>query len=126
MRTRTSADAIVGGVLGPIAAPVALVLGRHDQRGQLRVVGWTSTLPRAVRAEVGAVLRPAGQRHPWPPVLPPARFGDAGPVEYVRVEPAIVVELAVDAAVDEVRGRLVWRHPAHLVRIRLDLAASDL
>jgi ATP dependent DNA ligase domain len=65
--------------------------------------------------------RPAGHRRhaapcrrpaPLPPVLPPARFRDAAPVEYRRVEPTVVVELAVDAAADIVRGRPVWRHPA--------------
>jgi hypothetical protein len=44
----------LGGVLGPIAAPVALVLGRHDQRGQLRVVGLVR-----VRAD----LRPEDVNH---------------------------------------------------------------
>jgi hypothetical protein len=41
-------------------------------------------------------------QHPWPPVQPPARFRDAAPVEYTRVEPTVVVELAVDAAADTV------------------------
>ncbi|MHA6631836.1 ATP-dependent DNA ligase [Pseudonocardia sichuanensis] len=126
VRTRSSAEAIVGGVLGPISAPVALVLGRRDEQGLLRVVGRTGTLPRTVRAELGAVLRPAGPRHPWPPVLPPSRFGHAAPVGYVRVEPVVVVELLVDTAVDEVRGRPVWRHPARLLRTRSDLRAADL
>ncbi|TQM01661.1 ATP dependent DNA ligase-like protein [Pseudonocardia kunmingensis] len=126
VKTRASAEAIVGGVLGPVSAPVALVLGRHDERGRLRVVGRTGTLSRAVRAELGAMLRPVGARHPWPPVLAPARFGPAAPVEYSRVEPVVVVELMVDAALDEVRGRTVWRHPARLLRLRADLRAADL
>jgi hypothetical protein len=113
-------------VLGPVSAPVALVLGRRDERGRLRVVGRTGTLPRAVRAELGAVLRPAGPAHPWPPVLPPSRFGDAAPVEYTRVEPAVVVDLAVDSAVDVVRGRPLWRHPARFVRVRAELRPTDL
>jgi hypothetical protein len=104
VRTRTSAEAVVGGVLGPIAAPVALVLGRPDVTGRLRVVGRTGPIHRDVRPALGAVLRPAGEGHPWPAVLPPARFGDVGPVEYTRVEPSVVVELAVDAAVDNIRG----------------------
>lgn len=126
VKARTSAEAVVGGVLGPLQTPVSLVLGRRDDHGRLRVVGRTSVLPRGMRADVGAVLRPAGPVHPWPPVLPPARFGDAGPVEYMRVEPSVVVELAVDAAVDVVRGRPVWRHPARFLRLRLDLRAADL
>jgi hypothetical protein len=59
-------------------------------------------------------------------VLAPSRFGAAAPVEYTRVEPDVVVELAVDAAVDMVRGRPIWRHPAVYQRLRLDLRATDL
>ncbi|GAA1194960.1 hypothetical protein GCM10009608_32990 [Pseudonocardia alaniniphila] len=100
VKTKTSAEAVVGGVLGSIATPVSLVLGRYDKTGRLRVVGRTGTLPRDTRPALGALLRPAGQQHPWPAVLPPARFGDAAPVEYTPVEPTLVVELAVDAAVE--------------------------
>jgi hypothetical protein len=77
--------------------------------------GWpgrTEPLPRDARPAIGALLRAADQSHPWPPVLAPARFGAAAPVEYTRVEPTVVVEIAVDAAVDLVRGRPVWRRPA--------------
>jgi hypothetical protein len=116
----------VGGVLGSISGPVALVVGRCDELGQLRVAGRTSPIPRPARAAVGQVLRPAGDWHPWPPVLAPARFGNAAPVEYTRVKPNVVVELAVDAAVDVVRGRPIWRHPAVYQRLRLDLRATDL
>jgi ATP-dependent DNA ligase len=126
VRGRTSAEAIVGGVLGPIRAPVALVLGRRDQLGALRVAGRTSTIPRAQRAELGALLRPAGAEHPWPPVLVPSRFGAAAPVAYHRVRPDVVVELAVDSAVDVLRGRAVWRHPARMVRVRHDLWTADV
>jgi ATP-dependent DNA ligase len=56
-KARASAEAVVGGVLGSIAAPVALVVGRCDEHRRLRVVGHTTSLPRAVRSEVGAVLR---------------------------------------------------------------------
>jgi ATP-dependent DNA ligase len=126
IRGYTSVEAVVGGVLGPLRAPVALVLGRRDEHGQLRVVGRTSAIPRGVRGDVGALLRPLGAWHPWPVVLPPSRFGDAGAVEYSRVEPEVVVELAVDAAVDVVRGRPVWRHPARFVRVRADLRAMDV
>jgi ATP-dependent DNA ligase len=126
VKTRTSAEAVVGGVLGPLTTPVALVLGRHDNAGRLRVAGRTGPLPRDARPVLGALLHPADQRHPWPPVLPPSRFGDAAPVEYTRVEPTVVVELAVDAAVDLVRGRPVWRHPATFWRVRHDLRVKDL
>jgi len=126
IRGRRSAEAIVGGVLGPIRSPVAAVLGRYDHAGRLRVVGRTSTIPRVARAELGALLRPAGPWHPWPSVLAPSRFGDAGPVDYTRVEPTVVVELTVDSAVDVVGGRPVWRHPARLIRLRPELRVADV
>ncbi|WP_433557688.1 hypothetical protein ACQPWY_02230 [Pseudonocardia xinjiangensis] len=107
-------------------SPVALVLGRRDDAGRLRVAGRTGPLPRDARPAIGALLRAADQWHPWPPVLAPARFGAAAPVEYTRVEPTVVVEIAVDAAVDLVRGRPVWRHPATFRRVRHDLRADDL
>ena len=37
-----------------------------------------------------------------------------------------VVELAVDAAVDDIRARTVWRHAARFQRLRLDLRADEL
>ncbi|TWF78219.1 ATP dependent DNA ligase-like protein [Pseudonocardia hierapolitana] len=126
VRAYTSMEAIVGGVLGPISAPVALVLGRPDQRGELRVVGRTTPIPRHLRAEIGTQLRPACAAHPWPAVLRPARYGDSAPVEYARVEPRVVVELVVDAAIGRVQGRPVWRHPANLRRIRAELHPMDL
>jgi hypothetical protein len=112
--------------LGPLTTPVALVLGRRDNARRLRVAGRTGPLPRDARPVIGALLRTADERHPWPSLLPPARFGDAAAVEYTRVEPTVVVELAVDAAVDTVRGRPVWRHSATFRRVRHDLQADDL
>ena len=44
VRTRITAEAVVGGVLGPLDAPDALILGRPDDRGRLRVAGRTSVL----------------------------------------------------------------------------------
>ncbi|WP_219420244.1 hypothetical protein [Pseudonocardia nigra] len=126
VKGRASAEAIVGGILGSLRAPAALVLGRPDETGRLRVAGRTGPIPRHVRAAVGAALQPAGGWHPWPDKLPSARFGNAAPVDFMRVEPALVVELAVDAAVDVVRGRPLWRHPARLIRVRHDLRAADL
>ena len=38
VRTRTTVEAIVGGVLGPLNAPEALLLGRHDEAGP--AAGW--------------------------------------------------------------------------------------
>jgi hypothetical protein len=53
----TSAEAIVGGVLGSLRAPHALVLGRHDQRGRLRVTGRTFPLRPEASAAIAAAAR---------------------------------------------------------------------
>jgi hypothetical protein len=94
----------VGGVIGPPHLPTALVLGRHDHCGRLRVIGRTHPLPRAAREQVGALLRPPARPHPWPTTLPvPAgRFGLPGgdPVEHTAVEPALVVEIETDPNVE--------------------------
>jgi ATP-dependent DNA ligase len=121
IRTQLSGEAVVGGVLGPVDAPRALVLGRPDGRGHLRVVGQTLPLPRAASDELGAVLHPADAAHPWPATLRP-RFGDATPLRYTRVRPDVVVELDVDTAQDD--GR--WRHPTRYRRQRVDLRTPDL
>lgn len=123
-KARLTAEAVIGGVLGPLEEPRALVLGRPDARGRLRVAGRTSPLPREIRAELAELLMPADRAHPWPEVISSSRFGQLPPepVEYVRVAPSLVVELDVDTA-HEV-GR--WRHPARLVRLRPDLQPADL
>ncbi|MER7775830.1 hypothetical protein ABTZ21_12580 [Streptomyces sp. NPDC096191] len=44
-KVRATADAIVGAVTGPPAAPRALLLGRHDGAGVLRYTGRTTARP---------------------------------------------------------------------------------
>ena len=36
LRTRVTAEAVVGGVIGPVDAPRELILGRFDESGRLR------------------------------------------------------------------------------------------
>ena len=125
IRTRLTAEAIVGGVIGSLEQPEALVLGRHDHHGRLRVAGRTTPLPPAARSEIAAALTPAaGGHHPWPPTIPSRWFGQipSEPVEYLQVALNTVVELDVDTAFENHR----WRHGARFVRIRADLRASDL
>jgi ATP-dependent DNA ligase len=124
VRTRVTAEAVVGGVIGPLDAPEVLILGRVDDGGRLRVAGRTGRLPVPLRAELGAVLEPPRRIHPWPTTIPSTRFGQLPPqpVEYTPVNPAVVVELDADVAFEH--GR--WRHPTALRRLRLDLAAEDL
>jgi hypothetical protein len=70
------------------------------------------------------VLEPPGPSHPWPRTIPSGRFGQlpSKPVTYTRVKPRVVVEVAVDTAIEDYR----WRHACRFVRIRRDLKAADL
>ena len=124
VRTRVTAEAIVGGVLGSLKKPEALVVGLPDTSGRLRIAGRTTALPPALRHELPELLVAAGGAHPWPKVIPSSRFGQrpSKPVDYTRVEPSLVVELDVDMAFEQHR----WRHAARLVRVRRDLAVDDL
>jgi hypothetical protein len=124
VRARTTTEAVVGGVLGRPGGPTSLVLGRLDPSDRLRVVGRTAPLLAPAHRELAAVLAVAGDEHPWPALLPATRFGQrpAELVEYVRVEPTVVIEVEVDAAVEW--GR--FRHSARYRRLRLDLRPEDL
>jgi ATP-dependent DNA ligase len=124
LRTRLTAEAVVGGVIGPLHTPKVLLLGRPGHADQLHLVGRTTELTPAARAAVAEVLTPhIGPGHPWPDVLPSNRWGRPGPpTVYTQVRPEVVVELVVDTAVEQHR----WRHPARLVRVRSDLHPADL
>jgi ATP-dependent DNA ligase len=125
IRTRRTAEAVVGGVLGSIARPEALIVGRYDARGRLRVAGRTTALPRPARAELGRLLTmPASGTHPWPVTIPSSRFGQrpSEPIDYVQVAPTAVVELDVDTSFEQDRGR----HATRYVRLRADLHHGDV
>ena len=119
IRTRVTAEAVVGGVLGPLDQPEALIVGCPDDSGRLRVSGCTTRLRAQARAELAGVLQSAGRSHPWPVTIPSGRFGHhpSEPLTYTRVQPWVVVELDVDTAFEAHR----WRHPCGFVRIRRDL-----
>jgi hypothetical protein len=51
-----------------------------------------------------------------------SQYGRHEPISYIRVRPELVVEVAVDVAVE--RGR--WRHPVRYMRPRPDLAPADI
>ncbi|MFD0575215.1 ATP-dependent DNA ligase [Dactylosporangium darangshiense] len=134
VKTRSTTEAIVGGVTGSLSAPGALLLGRYDAAGRLRYVGLTNPVPAAQWGELGqAFVRYVAQQrggtvaHPWPVPLPAAWSGQLGqrqPLAYIPVQPTVVVEVAVDAAFDEEAGR--WRHRAGFVRVRADLSVYDV
>ena len=119
-----TAEAVVGGVLGPVVQPDALIVGCRDTVGRLRVSGRTTLLSPSARSTMTNVLQPPGASHPWPRTIPSTRFGQlpSEPVAYTKVKPRVVVELDVDSAFEDYR----WRHGCRFVRIRRDLKAADL
>jgi ATP-dependent DNA ligase len=120
LRSRVSAEAVVGGVIGPAGAPRELILGRFDEQGRLRIAGRSTGLRPSARAELAALVRPTTV-HPWPAVLPPHPYG-GGRTAYTRIVPEVVVELSADLARDGLR----WRHPVRFLRGRGELTAADL
>jgi ATP-dependent DNA ligase len=124
VRTRTTADAVVGGVIGPLDAPDALLLGLPDDTGRLRVAGRTGPLTLPARRELGALLIPAQRTHPWPDRIPSSRFGQlpGDLVDYTPTEPLLVVEVDADVCFDHYR----WRHPTGFRRVRAELDPRDL
>ncbi|TDD97714.1 ATP-dependent DNA ligase [Actinomadura rubrisoli] len=126
VRHRWTTEAIIGGVTDGIDAPRTLLLGRYSSSGRLRLVARSVALRRQIRAGFAGVLSPAGGGHPWPEMLPAGWAGGLSgaeePIQYTRVEPTVVVEIAVDAAAEH--GR--WRHAARYVRLRTDLAPEDV
>ena len=124
VRTRRTAEAVVGGVFGSVDRPDALVLGLPDGSGQLRIAGRTRPLGQQDRQHLAAALQPCAGGHPWPVRLPSSRFGQlpGKAIEYTPVEPTVVVELDVDASFERYR----WRHAAWFIRVRSDLLPDDL
>ncbi|AEV86808.1 ATP dependent DNA ligase [Actinoplanes sp. SE50] len=132
VRTRDTAEYVVGGVTGTVDHPVTLLLGRYDRTGTLRYTGQTHPVRPEHRADLAAVLHALVFRgpqagHPWPIPLPTAwtaRFNDRRPLTYTPVEPTAVVEVEVDTAIDGPFGRA--RHGARLIRVRMDLRPADI
>jgi ATP-dependent DNA ligase len=124
VRTHITADAVVGGVIGPLHAPEALLLGLPDEHGRLRVAGRTGPLTLPARRELGALLMPPRHDHPWPQRLPSSRFGQlpGDLVDYTPTEPLLVVEVDADVCFEHAR----WRHPTGFRRIRAELHPADL
>ncbi len=115
-------EVLAGGVIGTIDRPSQLVAGRYRD-GELVVVGRTSPLDPRQSAELAAVLAPAGAGHPWPERIGTGAFGGGRlSVPLTRVDPAVVVEVSADAALQA--G--VFRHPLRFVRVRADLRPEDL
>lgn len=126
LRTRSTAEAIVGAITGTLARPDRLVLGLYD-RGVLIVAGGTAPLHPAQQREVGPLLEAmtAGEEHPWPAELPSGRMGVFGgprrlPVLLVR--PQLVAEISADSAFEYSK----WRHLTRYVPVRPDLDPAEV
>jgi ATP-dependent DNA ligase len=124
VRSQTTADAVIGGVIGPLKAPEMLVLGLPDERGRLCVAGRTGPLTLPARRELGALLVPPQRVHPWPERISSSRFGQLPPqpVDYTPTEPLLVVEVDADICFEQQR----WRHATTYRRVRGDLEPADL
>ncbi|MER5338475.1 hypothetical protein [Micromonospora sp. NPDC002717] len=132
-RTRIVTEAIIGGVTGSLCEADTLLLGRFDRSGRLRYTGRTHPLNVEGRREFEAVLSPprfgrhrrAAVVHPWPQPLPASWSGQwdrPEPLEYVQVEPTVVVEIEADVAFEHQR----WRHRVRAVRARPDMSVYDV
>jgi hypothetical protein len=77
LRTRLTAEAVVGGITGPLKVPRELILGRPDDTGRLRIVGRTTPLRSPTAARLGALLEQ--QAHAWPNVCPGTAGAHRGP-----------------------------------------------
>ncbi|AEB42653.1 ATP-dependent DNA ligase [Micromonospora maris] len=118
IKKRVSVEAIVGGVIGRLTDPIALLLGRLDQHDRLRYVGHTVPLSTAQRHELGTLLpvvawHGPSRGHPWPRPLPAGwlgRFDRPQAVDYIAVEPVMVVEVSADIAWEHGRWVILQRY----------------
>ncbi|WP_031023811.1 ATP-dependent DNA ligase [Streptomyces sp. NRRL S-1314] len=122
VRARASAEAVVAAVTGRVTAPSTLLLGRYDARGRLRFTARTVPLSATARREVGALLYPADDNHPWGQRRFSAGWGTREAIDHRPVQPDVVVEFAGDTAVDA--GR--YRHPVRYLRVRDDMSPEQL
>ena len=125
LRTRHTAEALVGAITGTLTAPDRLILALPRPGGSLVVAGGTAPLRPRQSRQIGALLRPPAGPHPWPDVLPAGRTGALGGprrLPVTLVDPTLIVEIEADTAYEYQR----WRHLTRLVRSRPDLHVSDI
>ena len=112
---RETLEGVIGAVIGPLDRPEALIVGTISDTGDLVVLGRTTALSPAQAADLGALLRPPDQPHPWPTVMGAGHFG-GDPVTITHAKPEVVVEVSADPALQAGRRR----HPLRYLRIRHD------
>ncbi|MFK4119902.1 ATP-dependent DNA ligase [Streptomyces longwoodensis] len=64
-KVRTTTEAIIGAVTGPLEAPRTALLGRYDAAGRLRYVGRSTTLSARLARSLGDVLVQPARVHLW-------------------------------------------------------------
>jgi ATP-dependent DNA ligase len=123
IRVQDTVEVIVGAITGPLSAPDRLVLGRYDVTGELVIVGGTNSLGSRQRRSVASLLQLPKNSHPWPKDVGAARLGHWAREgqAITRVEPTLVVEVALDDSVEGGGSRRV----AEFVRARPDLAVEE-
>ncbi|WP_328380771.1 ATP-dependent DNA ligase [Streptomyces sp. NBC_00440] len=104
VRSRESAEAVIGAVTGSRAHPSGVLLGRWDQNEELRLVARSTPLPARLRAELAGLLAPAGAEHPWHGVRFAAGWGSRDLLNFTCVQPDVVGEFEGDAAIDRAGG----------------------
>lgn len=123
----TDTPVIVAGITGALTRPEALIVGRYGSAdGTLRVAGRTAKVDPGAAAELARLLTPATGAHPWPDRLPASwigtLYGSHHPLDYVRIDPSLVIDVEVEAAAHD--GR--WRHVLRYRRPRTDLTPDQV
>jgi ATP-dependent DNA ligase len=123
IRVQDTLEVIVGAITGPLTAPDRLVLGQYDVTGQLVIIGSTDCLGGRERRLVARLLQLPKNSHPWPSEIATGRLGRwAGDRQLItRVEPTLVVEVAVDGTADAGASGSA----AEFVRARPDLTVEE-
>src|SRR3982074_152229 len=110
VETRTSAEAVVGGVSGPFNTPVALVLGRRDN----------------ARRQPAAPCCAPRRAPPLPPRTTPGEIQRRRPRRVHASRTNSRRGTRCRRSSRHGGSRPVWRHPATFRRIRADLRPSDI
>ncbi|MFI2371176.1 DUF2188 domain-containing protein [Streptomyces sp. NPDC018833] len=121
-RARDTAEGVIGAVTGTLRSPQTLLLGRHTEQGEFRLVARSTPLPDGLRSDLSQLLTRAGPGHPWHDVRVSSHWGSRDPLDFIPVAPALVAEFFGDVAVDA--GR--WRHPVRVRRLRSDMTPDDV
>jgi ATP-dependent DNA ligase len=125
LRTRASAEALVGAVTGTLKHPERLILALPAPTGELVVAGSTAPLTLTQQRDVAALLEVPHAAHPWPAEIssgPLGAWSGARRIAVERVEPLLVVEVEADTAYEHRR----WRHVTRFLRARPDLGIDDV